>query len=308
MSNRYARAAVLGVDGQDGHYLAQTLSEKGLSVIGIGRRPTAAAQPPARVERRVLDLRDHEALRVALKDAQPDLIFHVAAVHGATGFDYENAWPAVNAVNTVSVQICLEYIRIRQKGLFFYASSIKAIAPNADGVLSADSPNCASCLYSITKTAARQLIEYYRKQYGTACSIAILANHDSPRRSMEFFIPKLAAARRTARLNGRSSQFNTLDFMADFGHASEFMEIVAERAIHGPADDFVLATGRQVHGARLAEAFFAEAGLDYRDFLTVTQTGTPSPTPSVDLSRLDAAPVRRPRLTAIDVLRELDPL
>ena len=117
---------VLGANGQDGSYLCESLAASGQRVVAIGRQ-SDYAEPLPNGEFRYfqIDLTDREALRAVLSTAQPDHIYHVAAVHGESGFSYESVVPELFAVNVLSVHVCLEYLREIDGGRLFYASSSK---------------------------------------------------------------------------------------------------------------------------------------------------------------------------------------
>src|ERR1041384_4555399 len=93
-------ALVLGVNGQDGSYLAERLLARDYSVIGIGRQAQSRyVEPDTRFRYVALDLVDVAALERLLATIAPDLAFQVAAVHGASGFRYEPVWQQMMAVN-----------------------------------------------------------------------------------------------------------------------------------------------------------------------------------------------------------------
>ena len=81
-----ATALILGVNSQDGSYLADALVERGHRVIGVARGPQPCR--PWRLDRFRyvrLDLIDANGLAALLAAALQDVAFHVAAVHGAIG-------------------------------------------------------------------------------------------------------------------------------------------------------------------------------------------------------------------------------
>ncbi|MFN3077959.1 MAG: GDP-mannose 4,6-dehydratase, partial [Alphaproteobacteria bacterium] len=89
------RALVLGVNGQDGSYLAEALLRRGYEVAGCGRQAQSRYLPEsttARFRYHRLDLTDAPALEGLLTALDPDVVFHFAAIHGAAGFAYEPLW------------------------------------------------------------------------------------------------------------------------------------------------------------------------------------------------------------------------
>ena len=105
-------ALVLGVNGQDGSYLAESLLARGWSVHGAGRQAESRWLDVAKnFTYHELDLNDIGALSALLKTLRPGFIFHMAAVHGASGFSYEDHWLETHAVNTLAAHAVLEHLR-----------------------------------------------------------------------------------------------------------------------------------------------------------------------------------------------------
>jgi NAD(P)-dependent dehydrogenase (short-subunit alcohol dehydrogenase family) len=135
------KCLVLGVNGQDGSYLAQHLLSRNCSVIGVGRQANSRwigkgdgfSYSP-------LDLGDVSKISSFLDDCKPDLIFHFAAVHGAAGFSYEEKWVDVHNVNTLTTHAVLEYLRRRMpQGALIFASSSKAFGSTLPPIISESS-------------------------------------------------------------------------------------------------------------------------------------------------------------------------
>src|SRR5690606_10077599 len=107
------------------------------------------------------DLTEAGALAAALARIAPDRIYHVAALHGASGFVYEDKWQDALAVNLGTVHLCLEHIRLRSPATrLLYASSLKSFGSPPPPVIVETAPRRSNCLYSITKNAATDLVEY----------------------------------------------------------------------------------------------------------------------------------------------------
>ena len=270
------RALVLGAAGQDGRLLTAILRGRGHEVIGIARRPIE--HEPEIV---IGDLRDGEELTRHLDRVRPDVIFHLAAVHGSAGTGYETVWRDMLAVNVGSVHAVLEHLRTRDpQARLVYASSAKVFRQPFSGRIDETSPLAPACLYGIAKMTAGQAIQFYRRKHGLKAGSLYLFNHESPLRPAEFFIPKLVAVLAGA-IADRShvGRVQTLEFWTDWGSASEYMEIAAELGEGEVAEDYVLGTGWCIHARALAEGLFRRFDLDYRNHVTETAPEPPSPAP-----------------------------
>ena len=64
-----------------------------------------------------------------MNELSPNNIFHVAAIHGSFGFNYEEKWREADSVNTLSLHAILEYLRCSGGvGNLIYLSSSKVLA------------------------------------------------------------------------------------------------------------------------------------------------------------------------------------
>jgi GDPmannose 4,6-dehydratase len=265
------RCLVLGVNGQDGSYAAEKLLSGGHQVVGVGRQKSSRwVVPQAGFEYRSADLFSIDSVPKVIEACRPDLILYLAAVHGASGFSYEDHWAEAHVVNTIGVHACLEYLRrFRPDGFLAYASSSKAFGAQLAGVISERTPRHSSCIYSTTKNAATDLIDYYRSRHSVGCSTVWTFNHESPRRSSEYFVPKIVDILRSAiKEPSYVSAVGSLDFWCDWGDAAEYMGIVVELALGGANDNFLVGTGRVVWAADAVRDLFARYGLSMDKHVT----------------------------------------
>jgi GDPmannose 4,6-dehydratase len=259
------RSLVLGVNGQDGGYLAEILLTRGHEVIGIGRDEKSryiTARP--HFQYKSCDLRDAEHFSQLLHEVEPDYAFHAAAVHGASGYQYEHLWRDMLAVNVNSLHALLEYGRTTGRDLrVVYLGSCKIFAPPLSGVVDELTPVRASCLYGIGKVASRELINHYRAKHGISATNLILFNHDSVRRPSQYFLPTIVRAiRRSLEDPNHCTEVNTLDFRVDWSAATDLMAMVADVAERSEEAEFVLASGKTWLGREAVVHLFGHYGLD----------------------------------------------
>jgi GDPmannose 4,6-dehydratase len=300
---------VLGANGQDGSYLVDCLLRKGHNVIGIGRQPSYLYQINNNKFQYVcLDVSDPNNLTDILSSFPLDFVFHTAAIHGPSGFEYETVWHSMMAVNVGSVFAVLEHARTRARSLrVVFAGSSKIFPSPLSGTINEDTVAQGSCLYSISKIASRDLLAYYRRCFGIPTTNLIFFNHESPRRSLNYFFPKLAGAIASA-LKGveQKSEIRSLDFMADWSAADELMEIVVDIAQDTEVPELVLASGHTWNGRDAVEQLFAYYGLDWLRHIEVTQSERGAgPRFRVDLDRLLKAIGRVPNKTIFGVADDI---
>ena len=262
---------ILGVNGQDGSYLAEILSDRGDRVHGVGKQSGPRYLPAlSSFQYLQCDLRDQNALNNALVSASPDEIYHVAAIHGPAGFSYEEVWAETLDVNVKSLHTVLEYSRRQKRDIrIFYASSGKIFGTPLKNCVCIGSPKRTDCLYSVSKIAAENLLNFYRKEHGLHACIAYLFNHESVRRPSDYFLPKVMAVLTSAvKQQAARTDIFTLDFYCDWGCAREYMNM-AVRLIRNeaPEKDLIFATGRTWYARDFVKELFLGYGLDHRDYL-----------------------------------------
>jgi GDPmannose 4,6-dehydratase len=213
-----------------------------------------------------IDLRSQEALYALLQGIRPEVICHFAAVHGFAGTTYESIWQDMLAVNLGSLQTVFEYLRRESpNGKVIYAGSGKVFGPSYPKRITERSMMRSPCLYTITKSAARNLINYYRKQHKINGTNLILFNHESERRPKDFFVPKIVEILVNS-IHDRLfvDSVVTLDFECDWGSSEEYMELVVDIVEKASNDDYLIGTGKTLNARRFVETLFGLYGLDYR--------------------------------------------
>ena len=293
---------VLGVNGQDGSYLAEVLIERGYTVTGVARQAKSRWVDPTAFRYYQVDVAETSALTTLLGESAPAEIYHLAAVHGAAEYVYETGWREALAVNVGSVHTCLEYMRnFSPSTRLFYASSLKVFGLRPPSRIDETSPRISGCLYSIMKNAATELIHYYRRLHGVWATVGYYFNHDSPRRPDNYFLPRLAASIASQLTRGNPMpSVATLDFWCDWGSSREFMEATADLLLNDRPSDVIFATGHPVYAGALADELYNAAGL--------TTLGRPVPPPEDAPFRADVTKLREavgwlPRQRAADVAR-----
>lgn len=303
------RAVVLGVNGQDGSYLAEHLLRRGYVVYGVARQSNSRHVPAQAGYRHVpCDMTNPVALKQVLEEAAADLVFHAAAVHGSAGFRYEPVAVETLMVNSVSVLVALEYLRCNKPdGFLFYASSAKVFSTPVSGMIDENWEKKTSCIYSFTKNSAEELISFYRQQHGIGASVAYLFQHESPRRAETYFIPRICSILYAA-LQGQATKGSvaTLDFYCDWGAAEEYMDIAVSIATERLSDDFILASGVTWHARKFVETLFASHDLDWAEFVSemVVENGFP-PDFQVSTAHLERRLGKKPQTSILSVCDDI---
>lgn len=268
------KICIIGVDGQDGSYLAERFLKNNFVVTGIGRRIVSkyVLNNPAFIYRSV-DLSKTKDLREVLKEIDADTIIYCASSHGASGFDYFKVADDTFLVNSYAPHVCLNYCReTGDKCSFIFLSSIKVFDHKLHRKVERNPWLCrnATDIYSRSKIIVEDSIEFYRKAYGVNASVVWLSNHESIRRINErYFLPVFVSqCRRFSDLKAEKINVRTLDFYCDWGCAQEFMEIVYKHSQKKDNKDLFIGTGQFVYARDLVREFISTLGHNYRNIVS----------------------------------------
>ena len=263
------RALLTGLTGQDGYYLARLLLGRGCEVSAIIHPAEQAAAEAIAAELGPItlipaDLAEGPALRAAVRDARPELVYHLAA-QSSVGRSWEDplGTARVNAMGTLEL---LEAIRLDAPGAgFVFASSCDCFDHEAAGEagLTPQTPLLATNPYAATKVLGMQYVRFYRERFGLHANVAILFNHTSPRRP-HWFVER-AIVRQAASVSlglAPAIEVGNLAVRRDWSWAEELVEAFAAMALLDPPGDLVLASGRTHAGGDWVDECCRQLGLD----------------------------------------------
>lgn len=311
------KALITGITGQDGSYLTELLLSQGYEVHGIVRR--VALEDPERRFSRIQHLVDRIHLHAASLESYPS-IFHVISQHdfdecyhlAAQSFVAESFADGFSTMNTNinGTHYMLAALReLRPQCRFYFAGSSEMFGKVREVPQQESTPFHPRSPYGISKVAGFDLTRNYREAYGMFCCNGILFNHEGPRRGFEFVTRKITSAVARIKLGLASElRLGNLEARRDWGHSADYVRAMHLMLQQQEPDDYVVATG-ETHSVReFCELAFAEAGLDYDDFVRVDERFyRPA---EVDLLVGDAAKARqvlgwKPRYTFRDLVSEM---
>lgn len=266
------KALILGVDGQDGSYLAELLLGKGYQVIGW--LPENIEVSLVNIQHLVNDLslikgnlHDQHNLQACLEEFKPDEIYNLAAPSSPAA-----SWDSVEMVGDIAglgVGRLLEAIRTTiPKARFYQASSSELFGNPVEAPQRETTPFQPRNPYGIAKLYAHWLTVRYRERYGLHALSGILFNHESPRRG-EIFVTRKITKRAAEIKLGLASELRlgNLDARRDWGYAGDYVVAMWKMLQHNPAEDFVIGSG-DTHSVReFCELAFARLNLDYQDYV-----------------------------------------
>jgi GDPmannose 4,6-dehydratase len=274
------RALITGITGQDGSYLAEHLLAEGYEVHGLVRR--VALEDPGRRFTRIEHLLDRIHLHAASLESYPS-IFNIFSKHqfdecyhlAAQSFVAESFADGFSTMNTNinGTHYMLAALReLQPRCRFYFAGSSEMFGKVRETPQREGTPFHPRSPYGISKVAGFDLTRNYREAYGMFCSSGILFNHEGPRRGFEFVTRKITST--VARIKAGAAtelRLGNLEAKRDWGHAADYVRAIYLMLQQPAPDDYVVSTGETHTVREFCERAFAEAGLDYREYVKVDE-------------------------------------
>jgi GDPmannose 4,6-dehydratase len=274
------RALITGITGQDGSYLAEHLLSLGYEVHGLVRR--VALEDPGRRLGRIAHLLDSVQVHAASLESYPSIFSVVSRVEfdecyhlAAQSFVAESFADGFSTMNTNinGTHYMLAALReLRPTCRFYFAGSSEMFGKVREYPQVETTPFHPRSPYGISKVAGFELTRNYREAYGMYCSSGILFNHEGPRRGFEFVTRKITSTVARIKLGlATELHLGNLDAKRDWGHAADYVRAMHLMLSQDEPDDYVVASGETHSVKQFCELAFAEAGLDYRDYVRVDE-------------------------------------
>lgn len=271
------RALITGITGQDGSYLAELLLEKGYEVHGIVRRASTETfdrinHLSGQVHLHQADLLDQLSIIDALKEANPDEVYNLAAQSFVP-----TSWkqPCLTGEFTaIGVTRMLEAIALLGKDRirFYQASSSEMFGKVQAVPQTEDTPFYPRSPYGVAKLYGHWITINYRESFGMYCVSGILFNHESPRRGREFVTRKVTDGVARIKLGmANELRLGNLDAKRDWGFAGDYVRAMWLMLQQDKPDDYVIATGETHTVEKLVETAFKAVDLDWKKYVKIDQ-------------------------------------
>ena len=217
-----------------------------------------------------MDLIDQTSIMAALKKAEPDEIYNLAA-QSFVGVSFDEAI-ATGGVGALGVTRLLDSMRfMAPKAHFSQASTSEmyGLTPGPQDEMTRFAPQSP---YAAAKLYGHWVTQNYRTGYGLHASTGILFNHESPIRGIEFVTKKITDGVARIKMGYIPEIYlGNLDAKRDWGFAGDYVEAMWMMLQQKNPDDYVIATG-ETHSVReFAEAAFEHVGLDWKKYVKQKQ-------------------------------------
>jgi GDPmannose 4,6-dehydratase len=269
-------ALITGITGQDGSYLAEFLLEKGYEVHGIKRRASSfnteridhIYQAPhvenARFRLHYGDLTDSSNLTRIINEVKPDEIYNLGAQsHVAVSFESPEYTADVDALGTLRMLEAIRFLGFEKKTKFYQASTSELFGLVQETPQRETTPFYPRSPYAAAKLYAYWITVNYRESYGMYACNGILFNHESPRRGETFVTRKITRGiANIAQGLEECLYLGNMDSLRDWGHAKDYVRMQWMMLQQETAEDFVIATGRQISVREFVRMSGQEAGIE----------------------------------------------
>ena len=270
------KALITGITGQDGSYLAELLLEKGYEVHGIKRRSSSlntqrvdhiyqdSHEDCPRFFLHYGDLTDSSNLTRILKDIQPDEVYNLGAQsHVAVSFECPEYTADVDALGTLRLLEAIRFLGLEKKVKFYQASTSELYGEVKEIPQTETTPFHPRSPYAVAKMYAYWMVINYRESYGMYACNGILFNHESPRRGETFVTRKITRGISNISQGLEDCLYlGNMNALRDWGHAKDYVRMQWMMLQQETADDFVIATGRQISVREFVILSAKEAGIE----------------------------------------------
>ncbi len=253
-------ALVTGVTGQDGSYLAEFLLQKGYEVHGIKRRSSLfntervdhIYQDPHVADRDFIlhygDLTDGSNLTRLVQEIQPDEIYNLGAQsHVAVSFEEPEYTADVDALGALRLLEAIRLLGLENKTRYYQASTSELYGLVQEVPQTETTPFYPRSPYGVAKLYAYWITVNYRESYGIYGCNGILFNHESPRRGETFVTRKITRGLANISQGLEPCLYmGNINALRDWGHARDYVEMQWLMLQQDKAEDFVIATGKQI--------------------------------------------------------------
>ena len=268
------RALITGAAGQDGTLLSEELLALNWDLVGtkLASEVLSEDYPLYGSQVEILDITDFDSVKRVVASAKPEVIFHLAGI-SSVGFSIENP-ELTKSVNVGGVENFLKVLSDAQfSNIHFINAATVEIYDAAKGVITESSSLEPQSPYAQSKSEGYLLCRAAR-QTGLPTTNAILSNHESYLRPVEFVTGKIAngVARISLGLDTRI-ELGNIDVAKDWCSARDIVAGLVSIASKQFVGDVILASGESTNITEIIREAFSYVGIEnWHDYITFKES------------------------------------
>lgn len=270
------KALITGVTGQDGSYLVELLLAKGYEVHGIKRRastfnterldhlPEDHNLEGTNFKLHYGDLADSTNLNRIVSEVRPDEVYNLGAQsHVSVSFEIPDYTADVDAIGTLRLLEAIRSAGLAKTTRFYQASTSELYGEVQEIPQTEKTPFHPRSPYAVAKMYAYWITVNYRESYGMYACNGILFNHESPRRGATFVTRKITRGIANIAYGLEDCLYlGNIDALRDWGHAKDYVRMQWMMLQQDVAEDFVIATGKQISVRDFIQMSAANVGIE----------------------------------------------
>ena len=273
------KALIIGISGQDGAWLSKLLLEKKYSVIGTTRNIKDIEKSKLKnlgIHREInffeLIPQSSDDVKKIIALNNPDEIYFLSG-QSSVAESFIKPKESINSIVLAYLNI-LESIKDLNRDIKIYsAGSGECFGDSDTQIVNETSPFLPRSPYAVSKIAAHQLTEVYRKSYGIYACTGFLFNHESHLRPKYFVTQKIISSAIEIKQGSRNElKLGNIGISRDWGLASEYVVAMWLMLQKNEPDDFIIATGKTYSLENFIEETFNYLDLNWKDYVTSDTT------------------------------------
>ena len=190
------KALITGISGFAGSHLAEFLLKKGYKVYGTFYDKGTFSNLNGFIDRIILyqcDIRNYDSVKIIIKKVHPDEVYHLAAISFVpTSLKDPKLTFNTNLYGTLNLYQAIIDLKMNPMILFVGSADEYGLIKKIDLPIREDCPLRPINPYSISKTSADFLCNFYFKNYHLSIIRVRPFNHIGPRQSPEFVCSNFA--------------------------------------------------------------------------------------------------------------------
>ncbi len=206
---------------------------------------------------------DSSNLTRILQQVQPDEVYNLGAQsHVAVSFESPEYTADVDAMGTLRLLEAIRLLGLEKKTRFYQASTSELYGLVQEIPQKETTPFYPRSPYAVAKLYAYWITVNYRESYGMYACNGILFNHESPRRGETFVTRKITRAIANIAYGLEPCLYlGNMDALRDWGHAKDYVRMQWLMLQQDHAEDFVIATGKQISVREFVRMTAQQAGI-----------------------------------------------